>query len=207
VRTDPRRTGPILFGFTLALVALALGALGLYEASGGHVADAAYPAVALAIIGGMLLLGAFFGRAGGLIVLGLLASLVLGGAAVANPSFDGDRDLVAHPTSAAAVHDSYTVPAGRIELDLTHLSDVSDLDGRDIALDANVGEIVVVVPDDVAVNYDAHVEAGGAIDVPGASRDGWGSSLEGELASTGTPAATVDLDLGLRFGHIELRQG
>ena len=46
-----RRRGPLLFGITLALGALALGVLGLLEASGVTVADGAYPALALTVVG------------------------------------------------------------------------------------------------------------------------------------------------------------
>ena len=46
----PKR-GPKLFGFTLALVAVALGALGLTTSSGGSVVDPAYPALALTVVG------------------------------------------------------------------------------------------------------------------------------------------------------------
>ena len=69
--------GPALFGFTLALLAVALGSLGLYDVAQGGVADAAYPALALAVIGTMLVVGAWFGRAGGLILLGLITVVLL----------------------------------------------------------------------------------------------------------------------------------
>ena len=45
--------------------------LGIVDLAGADVADAAYPALAVAISGVMLLVGAFFGRAGGLILVGL----------------------------------------------------------------------------------------------------------------------------------------
>ena len=67
---NPRKRGPILFWFTLALVALAVGVLGIVDVAGGTVAASAYPALALGICGLMLVVGAFFGRAGGLIALG-----------------------------------------------------------------------------------------------------------------------------------------
>ncbi len=47
--------------------------LGIADLAGAPVADAAYPALALATIGAMLVVGAFYGRAGGLILLGLIA--------------------------------------------------------------------------------------------------------------------------------------
>lgn len=200
----PRRRGPFLFGPTLALVALALGALGMYDVSGGSVADAAYPALATAVIGAMLVLGAFVGRPGGLIGLGVLAALATLAAGLGEPGFDGERDQVHRPLSAAAVADDYRVPAGRVELDLTRISELEGLDGRSIDVSANVGEIVVVVPRDLAVRVTAEIDLGGVIDTPVSSREGWDTSLE-ETIGGPDPRATVDLDLGLHAGHIEVR--
>ena len=122
-----RKTGPKLFGFTLALVAAALGALGLYDVSGGDVLTSAYPALALAVIGLVLVLGAFVGRAGGLIFLGLVAAAALAvtsvvGSIGATGFRDADRIDVA-PTSASSVLDSYDVTTGRAVVDLSHVTD------------------------------------------------------------------------------------
>jgi hypothetical protein len=154
----------------------------------------------------MLLVGSFIGRAGGLIALGVIASLALSATALSNPSYDGDRDVVIRPTTAAAVQDSYDVPAGRIELDLTRVADPENLDGRSVDLDVNVGEIVVIVPDDIDVSYNARIDYGGVIDTPTAVRDGWESQLDGELDGGPDSNAQVALDIDLRMGHIELRQ-
>ena len=54
----------------------------------------------------MLVVGAFFGRAGGIIALGLVASVGLAGATVAD-QLDGDQ-VLATPTTAAAVESSYS---------------------------------------------------------------------------------------------------
>ena len=201
----PRKRGPLLFGITLALVAFGLGILGLVDASGSDVSDAAYAALALAIIGAMLVLGSVFGRPGGLVLLGLLASLALGGAAIGNPSYDGERNLMVQPTEAADLGDRYEVPAGRIELDLTEIKDLEQLDGRTIELEANVGDIVVDVPRDVTVNYLANVNYGGAVDAPGVSRGGWDFAEEGEMVAR-EPQAEIDLRMDMDFGHIELRR-
>ena len=48
----PRKRGPILFWFTLALITLSLGILGTVDAAGAPVADGAYPALAVWIIAG-----------------------------------------------------------------------------------------------------------------------------------------------------------
>ena len=162
-----RQRRPLLFGLTLALGALALGALGLVEASGVDVVDGAYPALALTVVGLMLVVGSVYGRPGGLILLGVVASVVLAAVSVAQPRFDGDRNVEVAPTSAEDLESSYDVPAGRIAVDLTDVEDVDALDGRTLDLSANAGELLVIVPDGVTVDLDATVGYGGAIDWPG----------------------------------------
>lgn len=203
-RPSRRDRGPLLFGFTLALVAVALGVLGVVEATGTDVPDAAYPALALGVTGAMLVVGSFLGRAGGLILLGLVAAVALAGTSIAEPGFSGDRAREYVPTSADAVQSRYHVPAGQIVLDLTEVRDPAELDGRSISLDANAGELVVVLPEDVSAVVDATVDFGGAIDLPTRSEDGFGVDTRGVVGGT-DPVATVDLELDLEFGHIEVR--
>ncbi len=205
VRPDPRRSGPLLFGLTLAVLAVALGALGLYDASGGSVNDAAYPALGLAVVGAMLLLGAFVGRAGGLIALGLVGVLALVATGIGGPSFEGSRDQTIRPASAADVADHYQVPAGRIDLDLTDVRDLEALDGRSITIEANAGELLVAVPDGLHVDYDADIQYGGAITTPAGERDGWASELAGQLGDPENDPS-IHLNIDLKFGHIEVRQ-
>jgi hypothetical protein len=201
----PRRRGPLLFGITLALVALALGALGLWDASGENVRDAAYPALALGTIGVMLVVGAFWGRPGGLVALGIVTSLVLAAFSIGNPSFDGDRDLRVSPLRAVDVADQYDVPAGRVELDLTQVEDLEELDGRVIELEANAGELLVIVPTELGVDFRADVAFGGEIRTPIGARDGWDTTLQGHIGDDDADAV-VDLELDVRFGRIEVRQ-
>ncbi len=138
--------GPILFWFTLALLAVVLGALGLYDVSGGSVVDAAYPALALTVVGLMLVVGAWFGRPGGLILLGLVATVSLLATSVAEPRFSGDRVLNETPTTAVQVNDRYFVPAGQMHIDMSNIRDIEKLDGRTIDVESNAGEIVVTIP-------------------------------------------------------------
>lgn len=199
-----RRRGPLLFGPTLALLAVTFGGLGVYEAAGGTVSDAAYPAAATAVIGVMLLVGAFYGRAGGLIALGVVSSVVLAGTAIGDPGFDGERDLLVRPRDAASLESGYDVPAGRLELDLTEIDDLSELDGRKVELDVNAGEVLVVLPEELRVRYDTAIEFGGEIVTPEGNSDGWGPSRVGVLEETAE--STLDLEVDLRFGRIEVRQ-
>ena len=52
-------------------------------------ADSAYAALAVGITGVMLLVGSFFGRAGGLILVGLISTMFLVGATVSD-NWEGD---------------------------------------------------------------------------------------------------------------------
>jgi hypothetical protein len=201
----PRRTGPLLFGPALALLALGLGILGIYDATGGVVASAAYPALALAVIGLLLVVGAFVGRPGGLVLLGLVAAVALLVTAVVDPSYSGPRKITLDPTSASTLRDTYHVPAGRISLDLSHL-DPRSLDGRTLDLSVGAGEVVVFVPPTVEVSYDASIGFGGHIDIDGRSDDGWSPSLSGTDRPVGSrqPQADLLLNLSAQFGQLQV---
>jgi phage shock protein PspC (stress-responsive transcriptional regulator) len=200
-----RKQGPLLFGFTLALVAVALGALGLYDVAGGHVTSSAYPALALAVVGVMLVVGAWVGRAGGLILLGIVAALVLAVTSLANPGFDNGRRISVEATSAGQVADSYFLPAGRVYVDLSKVRDVANLDGRTIDIGVRAGEIVVVVPDGVRTIVTAEVTGPGEIDTPGRNGNGFNVHVD-DVLNTGVGSPVLNLRLHLYAGHIEVRQ-
>ncbi len=205
-RPRRRRGGPLLLWPTLALVAIGWGILGLLDASGYEVPDAGFAALALAVTGAMLALGSVFGRAGGLVLVALLSLIALAGTDVAEPTYSGSRDLVVTPDSVTELADRYSVPAGRIVIDLSELSEPSALDGQTIRADVNAGEIVVILPDGVAADLDAEIRYGGAIDTPDAvTRDGWNVTLTERYGDTAQTDAVVDLDLDAGFGHIDLR--
>ena len=125
---NPRKRGPILFWFTLALAALAVGVVGIVDVSGAPVAGSTYPAVVVGVIGVMLLVGSFYGRAGGLILVGLLATAgtAIG---VASEKWDGERVEIV-PASSSQVLDSYDYEVGEYVLDLSMITDPEELDGQ-----------------------------------------------------------------------------
>ncbi len=171
----PRRRGPLLFGFTLALIALAVGVLGTVDLAGASVPAAAYPATALALVGLVLVLGAFFGRAGGLILVGLLLLPVLGIASAADHS-DGE-DLLQVPTTAAGLADAYRLGAGEMVIDLSAITDLDELDGRTLTLDVDLGRIEVIVPAGLEVRGGAAISGPGHIDLFGDETGGIDTTL------------------------------
>lgn len=190
---NPRKRGPVLFFFTLALIALAEGVLGVADLAGADIANSAYPALALGIITVMLLIGAFWGRAGGLIALGLVAALATAGAAIGNQY---PEDVVTYtPSSADQVADNYDVGGGELYLDLSGVEDVDALDGREVSIDGIGGRLEVVVPDGVDVTVRTDVVAGDSR-VFDQRREGFDVNLDGfRDGGDGVPDLTLTIDL------------
>lgn len=197
---NPRKRGPLLFGVTVALLLFSLGLLGTADVAGVEIPPSAYPALAVSIIGLMLVIGAWYGRAGGLIALGLAATLVLA-ASTGAENFDGDQRVA--PTSADQVHDKYDIGAGELLLDLSELSDPGALAGRTISLEGGIGHIILVVPDDVDARVNAAVDGPGNIKILGTDLGGVETRQSWLHDTAGTGLVTIDVELGV--GEIEVR--
>lgn len=199
---NPRRRGPILFLFTLALIALGEGVLGVVDLAGVAVTPSAYPVLALGVTAAMLLLGSVWGRAGGLIALGLVTALV---SAVVTLASAYPEERVSHvPTSASEVRDSYDLGGGELTLDLSDVADVEALDGRDVSIDGVGGRVEVVVPDEVDVTVRTQA-AGGDSRVFGERRDGLDVNLDGfRDGGPGAPEMSITIDLFV--GEIVVRE-
>lgn len=200
---DPRKKGPILFWFTLALIALAEGVLGVVDAAGANIVGPAYPALAVGIIGVMLVIASVWGRGGGLIFIGLVASLMLAGSTAAHKAGldNHSHNVTYHPTTASAVLDHYDMKTGTLELDLTRVTDPQDLAGRTITLDGHVGQIRVELPASIAADGHARVRGVGHVVVFGDEGGGFDSSLDRSAAGSGTP---LTIDAGLNVGEIRI---
>jgi phage shock protein PspC (stress-responsive transcriptional regulator) len=199
---NPRRRGPVLFWFTLALIALAIGILGIVDVAGVPVADAAYPALAVGISGLMLLVGSVYGRAGGLIFLGLVATVAMA-AATAAGQWEGD-EIRETPVTTAEVRSTYDFDAGELVLDLTQVRNPESLDGRNIHVEGGAGRIELIVPEDLNVEVDADVGGPGSISLFGNRRGGIDTSSHGlHDAGSDAPTLTIDAQLGVGEIHAE----
>jgi hypothetical protein len=201
VSRNPRRRGPILFWFTMALAALGIGVLGIVDLAGASVAPSAYPAVVVGVCGLMLVVGAFYGRAGGLIFIGLVAALALWATTVAE-RVDG-HDVSRTPTTAATTPSQLDTNAGEIDLDLTRVQDVANLDGRSIDLNADVGRIVVIVPDGLSVRVDADIDGPGHFELFG-SDEGVIDQHRNVTHFAGADAPTVYINADVSVGEIKV---
>ena len=200
---DPRKRGPVLFWFTLLLIVVAEGVLGIADGAGAPVADSAYAALAVGVIAVVLIVGSVIGRAGGLIALGLVASLGLA-AATAADRWDGERYEYV-PSSGAEVQDSYGMGHGTLLVDLTHLDDPADLDGLTIDVSGDVGEIIVRVPEDANVRADVDIDGPGGYDLFDGQQQGGGFSSSTTAQWRGAAAdPTFDIDATLEVGQITI---
>lgn len=198
---NPRKKGPILFWFTLALIALGEGLLGIVDLAGASVADSAYPALAVGISGVMLVIGAFFGRAGGIIALGLVAALGLAGATMVD-RIDA-KTVTSTPDTASEVESSYTLDVGEQRIDLTQVADLENLDGRTIRVTGDVGRIEITVPDGLAAQVDAAVDGPGNIKL--LDKEDGGVDLDDHTFVGNVGEPTITLDVQLDVGQIEVK--
>lgn len=201
-----RRPRSPLGALTLSVALLLTGVLSALRLSG---VDALTPervlAVALLVVGGGLLVGAWVGRARWLIPVGLVLALLTAGTAAARSAGleDGVGDLTWTPTRSGA----YSLGAGEAVLDLRDLRR-----GADVEIDAEVGfgSLTVLVPSDVRAQVVAEaglgevsrVDLGGRRTVLGADDD---TDLREEFV-VGSGDGAVELDLEVGVGEIEVRR-
>ena len=175
--------------------------LGIVDAAGAPVVDSAYAALALGVIATMLVVGSMVGRAGGLILLGVIAFAILA-AATAADQWDGERYEYSPPVSADLA-DTYTMSTGELILDLTDIRDLEGLDGRTVQLQGDVGRIEVLVPLGVDVEADVEIDGPGGYEV--FDREGGGfSSRVVQSHDGGTDAPFLTLVADLEVGEISI---
>ncbi|WP_232680462.1 PspC domain-containing protein [Nocardioides sp. R-C-SC26] len=214
----PRRRGPLLFWYSVALIAIVLGSLCTIEFAGGFSFPAGlYPATAMAICGVMLVVGAFWGRAGGVIALGLIAALATVGATVAD-RIDAGR-LEARPATASEVRADYDLAVGELVLDLSHVTDPDRLDDLTIEVTVDIGRASVIVPDGVDVTVDSEVSLGERRLFGATSEGNSGTSViesrdleagrDGTAGQPGAPSGDVPhlrLDVTVGLGVIDIQR-
>ena len=170
VSAPPPAEEPSYLGrVTVGLAVLALGVLGLLDSvtPGFHPQFRHYVALVVAVIGVGLIVGAWFGRPGGLIVLGLILIPFMGLSPLfdlvdGRSSFEFDFTMsersIHRPASVEGVLDDYDQGVGSLLIDLRNV----DFDGRTVAteVDLGIGEVIVYLPDGVSATVDGDVGVG-----------------------------------------------
>jgi hypothetical protein len=164
-------------------------------------------AVALLVVGAGLLVGAWVGRARWLIAVGLVLALALGATAAASDAGldDGLGDRTWTPTRDA----SYSLGAGEARLDLSSLPDTGSYE---VEAEVGVGRLLVLVPEGARVTGEAQAGVGELLQVfeDGRRRvlnpDDDTDVQERFIFPGATGGATVELDLAVGMGQIEVRR-
>lgn len=129
----------------------------------------------------------------------VLAVLVVVAALVpANPSWR-IGELEVRPTTVAEVRDQYSHGIGSLTVDLRRVGLEADVD---LAVSNGIGELVVQVPEGVALDVDARVGVGSAT-VEGREANGFNARLVERFPGEGP---TVRLDLSAGVGEIRVER-
>ena len=196
-----------LGGITVSVMLVVAGVMILLDrAETWRISPVVFLAVLLAVVGVGLLIGAVAGRARWLVAVGavLAVATVVAGAV---PGFGarGSGDVTWAPASTAAIPvGGYSWPAGNATVDLTG-TDVSP--GALVQASLGAGDLIVLVPPDLAVSVRAHVGIGSIVLPDGQRSDGIGRTLNTSYPAVTTPArGTVTLQLDLGVGTLEVRR-
>jgi hypothetical protein len=198
---------------SIPLVRLVLGGIlllggGLWLLSSLDVIDISLTAVlpvALILVGLALVIGSRTGRHSGLIVAGVILTVML----VFASSFDirleggvGQRDFA--PTSIAELEPEYRLAMGEMTLDLTGLTLEPGTTTR-VEASVGMGQLVVRMPPDVRVSVHATAGAGQVV-LFGRESNG----LDAELTSgfgSGPPGQTrLHLELSVGLGQVDVSE-
>jgi phage shock protein PspC (stress-responsive transcriptional regulator) len=179
------RLGVLTAGFAMIAVSVAV----LLDGLGAITLDVGrFPALALVVFGAGLLVSAWWGRARGTIVLGMLTLPVALVLSLIHFPFGGDiasRSL--SPRRVDPFPSSQRLLAGELFIDLTR----ADMAGssRTLEIEMGAGSVHLIVPKNVTVHLDAEVGLGGLTVI--GEPDRLGVDLTRDLTLPGNPGGGV----------------
>jgi phage shock protein PspC (stress-responsive transcriptional regulator)/predicted membrane protein len=205
-RPRPRRSRrPSFLGpLTVSALLLLVGVAALLSAVDAVDVDPAVVAsIALMVIGVALCVGAFFGRARGLILLGVLATLVAGVLATIDvPVRGGIGERNYAPQEQHQIKDEYRLGIGQLDIDFRGV-DWRAESTQDVDVRLGIGEARITVPPDVDVVVDGHAGMGN-VELAGRQQDGVDADdtvrLRAQRSVVAPARLHIDADVGI--GHL-----
>ncbi|MFF0530511.1 PspC domain-containing protein [Nocardia amikacinitolerans] len=196
VAQPPKRPRSRLTPVVLGLAILAAAGAGAIAAAGAEwMTPGRIAAVALAVIGLGLVLGAFLRRGYGLLVVTApLAGFVLLASMIGPIEFDRGAmgDHVWTPATMADLQPDYRISMGAGTLDLRSLNLTEN---RAVNVDVQMGEVRILVPEGMTLRTDCTVNMGD------------NRCPEG-VTGPNTPGAPVlDLNVDIQMGSVEVQRG
>jgi len=197
---------PSLFLPVFGLLLAGAGALALLEATGTDVPWSIALATAAIGTGVVVAAGAFLHRrTGGLVVVGIVLATLAVTVSAVDVRLDGPiGDRTFRPFDSANVQRTYDVAIGSLTVDLTNAPLAGD---RELDVNVGIGELRVIVPNDVAVDVDASASAGDVV-VFGLQDDGANAKVSGRFGTPGmSDTLTIDAHVGLGQVTVEREDG
>ncbi len=197
--------------FVLGAVILVVGIAALLSASG--VSEVPWkivlPTALIAIGVGLTVAGLRSGHCqGGLIALGIVLTVLLSAASIADVSFEGGvGQKVERPTTASSLKGSYSLAMGELDLDLTNLpTPTTPGSTRRIEAHVGMGQLVVTVPVDALVTVKGHASIG-QVTIFGESSGGFDvdKNLMPKIPAGAVIAYALDLRIGI--GQVVVQHG
>lgn len=203
----PRREPSILGRLTIGAMLLGMGVLAILDNIDSLPITAEprhYLALAVTILGVGLIVGAVAGRARWLIILGAILVPTL----MFSPAFEYEWsadsfDQVIRPITFADLDGGYSSDIGQMRIDLTDL----DWNGQvvDLSADLDIGQLTIVVPDEVGLYGTAEVNIGAVHDRSiGQDRVSAGFGRHVVDFNDPGPAGEIHLDAHVDIGDVEI---
>ena len=202
---DPSPAPPrsSLGALTVSALLVLGGVAWILDATGAWDVDlGVLTAIGLAIVGAALVVSTWYGRARGLIALGIPLVLLVGAFGVVDvPLRGGIGDPTHHPRTLGAVDRDYELAVGNLSVDLRDV----DFSGarRQVRAQVGIGKLNVTVPTDVRVVLDAHAGAGGVTAFGRSARECCPTNVHRVSPGTGG-GGTLYLDADVGAGHVDV---
>jgi phage shock protein PspC (stress-responsive transcriptional regulator) len=198
----PRREKSKLGRLIMGILLIVLGVLGLADLAGASVPFVAYLATGLGVIGIGLLIGAWFGRARGFIVIGLAVALLL---PIALDESTRDRSHGPQrwtPVTVEEIAPHYDSQFGDVVLDFSEV----DFTGqrKEVLIELSAGSLELILPPEVDATVDARVQIGDAT-IFGRGMSGTSlNRIERDLGYDGPGGGEIIITLNVRAGTAEV---
>lgn len=159
-------------------------------------------AIALVILGGGFVLGAFVGGSRALVFPAIVVGVALVFTSMVDIPWEGGiGDRRWEVDQVSDLDESYELGIGKGTLDLSDLS-LSAGRSRDVHVSVGIGELRVIVPDDLNLEITSHAGAGD-IDLVGRRDEGVSVDLDRSVDGS-SRRGTLELDLEVGLGQIEV---
>jgi phage shock protein PspC (stress-responsive transcriptional regulator) len=197
----PPKERSILGRLTFFAVIMVTGLIGAVDMSGVDVDISAYFAAALVTAALGLIVGAWFGRARGLIALALVLSFALGVSSGLERFGREWTPSVYRPTAIKAVADQYDFNVGNVTLDLRQIDFAGQTQA--IAVNMKLGQLKVLLPEKVDATVEAGVE-GGRLVLFGEEFADSSYRQAVDLGADGAGGGNLTLNIRLEAGNVEV---